>query len=281
MPIYKKYNQQQLDLQFNNRYHVPDFETYLKRWENLSRESELKHPIIKDLHYGNLSRERLDVWPSPKPHSKTLVFIHGGYWQLFDKSSFYFIAAAFAQYDITTVLLNYPLSPANSMDQIVASCRKAISWLKDNLAELGGDPNQIYVAGHSAGAHLATMLIAGDNAESNAISLKGICAISGIYNLIPIQLSKINTVLKMNKVMANSNSPAFFTPLISCPLLIAVGAQETEEFKDQSKELYSSWQNKTKSKYIELAGLNHFSILDALYHTDSLLHKAVCKLMEV
>ena len=281
MPIYKKYNQQQLDLQYNNRFHVPDFETYLKRWENLSSEAELKHPIIKDLHYGNLSRERLDVLPSPKPHSKTLVFIHGGYWQLFDKSSFYFIAAAFAQYDITTVLLNYPLSPVDSMDQIVSSCHKAISWLKDNLAELGGDPEQIYVAGHSAGAHLAAMLIIGGNPESNSISLKGICAISGIYNLIPIQLSKINTVLKMDKVMAKSNSPAFFTPLISCPLLITVGAQETEEFKDQSKELYRNWQNKIKSTHIELAGLNHFSILDSLCHTDSLLHKAVCKLMEV
>jgi len=281
MPIYKKYNQQQLDLQYNNRFHVPDFETYLKRWENLSRAAELKHHIIKDLHYGNLSRERLDVLPSPKPHSKTLVFIHGGYWQLFDKSSFYFIAAAFAQYDITTVLLNYPLSPADSMDQIVTSCRKALSWLKDNLAELGGDPNQIYLAGHSAGAHLAAMLITRDNPESNAISLKGICAISGIYNLIPIQLSKINTVLKMNKVMVNKNSPAFFTPLISCPLLITVGAQETEEFKEQSKELYHNWQNKTKSTHIELAGLNHFSILDSLYHSDSLLHKALCKLIEV
>jgi arylformamidase len=281
MPIYKKYNQQQLDLQYNNRFHVPDFETYLKRWESLSREVEIKHHFIKNLAYGNLPRERLDVFPSPKPHSKTLVFIHGGYWQLFDKSSFYFIAAAFARYDITTVLLNYPLSPADSMDQIVASCRKAISWLKDNLAELGGDPDQIYVAGHSAGAHLATMLIAGDNPENNAVSLKGICAISGIYNLIPIQLSKINNVLKMDKVMVNRNSPAFFTPFISCLSLITVGALETEEFKDQSKELYHNWQNKTKSKHIELEGLNHFSILDSLYHTDSLLHKALCKLMEV
>jgi acetyl esterase/lipase len=64
--------------------------------------------------------------------SKVLVFIHGGYWQLFDKTRFHFIAAAFLPHHITTVVINYPLTPAAAMDEIVASCRKAVQWLQQN-----------------------------------------------------------------------------------------------------------------------------------------------------
>lgn len=282
MPIYKQYNQRQLDLQYNNRFHVPDFETYLERWENLSRQAEKKYRVIKDVSYGNLSRECLDVFPSPKQHSKTLIFIHGGYWHLFDKSSFYFIAAAFARYNINIVLLNYPLAPAVAMDQIVASCRKAVSWLKKNVAELNGDPDQMYIAGHSAGAHLAAMLMTTEYQKNDAVSIKGIYALSGLFNLLPIQLSKINKALQMDKTMATSSSPTYFTPVKSSSLLLAVGSKETEEFKDQSKELYNNWQNKNNAiKLVEVPDLNHFSILDSLYHSNSLLHKALCKMMEI
>ncbi len=110
MSIYKQYSQEQLDLQYNNRYHVPDFETSLSGWETLSRSAEEKYRVLKDIPYGILQRETLDVFPSPHPHSKTLVFIHGGYWQMFDKSSFHFIGGAFSRYGITTVIINYPLA---------------------------------------------------------------------------------------------------------------------------------------------------------------------------
>ena len=91
MFIYKKYNQQELDLQYNMRFHVPDFENSLQKWETLSRLAEKKYQLIKDIPYGNENRECLDIFPSEKQDSKTLIFIHGGYWQRFDKSNFYFI----------------------------------------------------------------------------------------------------------------------------------------------------------------------------------------------
>ena len=91
MIIYKKYNQEELDLQYNNRFFVPDFENYLRRWEKLSSDVLKKHKVNQNIPYGDKSRECLDIFPSSNPLSKTLVFIHGGYWQRFDKSliSFY------------------------------------------------------------------------------------------------------------------------------------------------------------------------------------------------
>jgi len=279
--IYKKYNQQELDLQYNNRFHVPDFEDYLQRWENLSHNVLKSHNAVQDIPYGDGPRERLDVFSSPNPLSKTLVFIHGGYWQRFDKSSFHFIADAFAVYGITTVLINYPLAPGVLMDQIVESCRKAIDWIYNNIATFNGDAGQIYIAGHSAGAHLAAMLMTTDETKSLQ-GIKGICAFSGLFNLIPIQLSNINDGLQMDKEMAIRNSPVFKEPVAFCPLLIAVGAAETNEFIDQSKTMNAEWRNKNiPTELMILLGLNHFSVLDSFCDANSLLHQSMCKLMEI
>ena len=282
MVIYKKYNQQELDLQYNNRFHVPDFEKYLQKGESLSRQTEKNHTIIKDIAYGDLLRECLDIFPSPNPGSKTLVFIHGGYWQRLDKSSFHYIAGAFANYGITTVLINYPLAPAATMDQIVMSCRNAVNWIHENIAQWNGDPDQIYIAGHSAGAHLATMLIINEGNQNKQSFIKGICVISGLYNLIPIQLSNINDAIQMDKEMAIRNSPVFMSSTESCPLLLTVGSDETTEFNDQSSELAEKWKSKMQSVELKIiTGLNHFSIIDSVYETNSALHQSICKLMSI
>lgn len=281
MLVYKQYNQEQLDLQYNNRYHVPDFETSLQRWENLSRLADKKYRLDRDIPYGTLSRESLDIFPSPHPGSRTLIFIHGGYWQMFDKSSFHFVAGAFARYGISTVLINYPLAPLASMDQIVTSCRKAVRWLHENLVKYNGDPAEIYLSGHSAGGHLAAMSMTMDEARSKEHYVKGVCTISGIFDLIPIQLSRINAVLQMDSSIVGRNSPVHLTPE-GCPMIIAVGAAETNEFKNQSSELYHHWKNKNHSlELLEIPGLNHFTILDSVYEVDSPLHQAFCKLMNV
>lgn len=282
MIIYKKYNQQELDQQYNNRFHVPDFENYLQRWKNLSSNAAKKYNATKDIPYGDKPRECLDIFSSPNPRSKTLVFIHGGYWQRFDKSSFHFIAGAFADYGITTALINYPLTPGASMDQIVGSCCEAIDWVYNNIAAWNGDADQIYIAGHSAGAHLASMLLTIGEKQSSKPFIKGICTISGLFNLIPIQLSNINDVLQMDKETAIKNSPVFKKPIELCPLLIAVGDAETNEFLDQSRELNAKWKNKTSSaELIMMPGMNHFSVLDSFCNTNSLLHKSVCRMMKI
>ncbi len=282
MIVYKKYDQQQLDLQYNNRFHVPDFEKYIKGWEELSRQTEKKLKLIKDISYGDASRECLDIFPSPAPGSKTLIFIHGGYWQRFDKSDFYLVAGAFADYGITTVLINYPLAPEVTIDQIVNSSNKAMNWVYKNINRFNGDPEQIYVAGHSAGGHLATMIMTTDEIVNPKKFIKGVCVFSGIFNLIPIQLSNINEGLQMDKEMAISNSPCFKDPHQFCPVIIAVGADETNEFIEQSRELYFKWKDKTTPvKFLEIPGLNHFSILDSFCNVNSLLHQSMCRLMGI
>ena len=286
MLVYRQYDQESLDAQYNNRLHVPDYAAYFNRWKLLSGQTAQKLPVITDIAYGELQREKLDIFPSLQPHSKTLLFIHGGYWQMLDKSMFHFIAEGFHAFGVTTVLSTYPLAPEASIDQMVLSSRKAIKWLYSNLSEYNGDAHQIYIAGHSAGGHLAAMLMATDwplfdpGLPRNV--LKGVCAISGLFNLVPIQLSYINNVLKMDMETAERNSPVRLEPSNACPLFIAVGEAETAAFNDQSNELYTCWKNKgIDTQLLRLPGHNHFSIVEAIIDPQSSLHHAMRRLMNI
>lgn len=283
MLVYKGYDQAAMDRQYNNRLHVTDYAAYIERWEILSRQTEKEFPVVKNIPYGMLSREQLDIYPSLYPSSKTLVFIHGGYWHKFDKSSFQFVAKAFRNYGITTVLINYPLAPAASVDQIAASCRLAIQWLYRNISAHNGDPGHLYVAGHSAGGHLAAMLLATNwrhfNLETDVI--KGVCVISGLFNLVPIMLSEINQVLKVDTETALRNSPVNLLPATQCSLSIVVGSNETNEFLDQSQELYTCWKQSISAEIIQIPGLNHYSIVETMLDSQSCLHQAMLRLMKM
>jgi arylformamidase len=283
MPFYKHYDQSALNGQFNLRARVPDFAVYLERCDLYSRQTEKELSSVKDLYYGLLLREKLDIYPSGIPFSKTLVFIHGGYWQRFGKSDFQFIAKAFRSYGITTAIIEYPLAPDVSMDQIVASCRQAIVWLFQHVSEYCGDPDQIYLAGHSAGAHLSAMMLTTDWKQFNlpADLIRGACLISGLFNLIPISLSDINLVLCMSKEESLRNSPFQFAPASRCAVSITVGADETDEFLDQSRELFENWKEKVPAEIAEIKGQHHYSILETILDQGSQLHQAMAALMRL
>jgi len=209
MLIYKEYDKDSLDKQYNNRFNVPDHEKHLAQWESLSRETEKKYSVHKNIPYGKLADEKLDIFPSPQSNSKTLVFIHGGYWYKHVAADFYLIADAFRSDGVTTVLIDYPLMPVFSMEQLIMSCRQAIGWICRNIGKYNGNPNQLYVSGYSAGAHLASMMMATDwkkfDHTLNNDIIKGVCAISGLYNLLPVQLCYVNDVLQMDKATAIHN----------------------------------------------------------------------------
>ena len=283
MLVYKGYDQAALDRQYNNRLQVPEYATYLERWEMLSRQTEKELPVIKNIPYGVLPREQLDIYPAQQPSSKTLIFIHGGYWHRFDKSTFQFIAKAFSNYDVTTVLINYPLAPEVSIDQISASCRLAIQWLFQNIPAYNGDPAQLYIAGHSAGGHLSAMLLTTEWRHYNLApdTIKGACVISGLFNLIPIRLSDINKVLNMETETALRNSPVHLLPLSQCPLSIIVGSHETSEFLDQSNELYTSWKEIIPAEIIQAPGLNHYSIAETMLDPQSCLDQAMRRMLKI
>jgi arylformamidase len=278
MNVYKHYNQDQLNDQYNTRLQVPDYAGYFDRWESLSRQTAEQNTIVKDISFGTHPDERLDIFPSKIRHSKTLVFIHGGYWHLLDKAMFHFLAGHFLKYNVTTVLINYPLAPRVSIDDIVVSCRKALRWLYDNVIRYSGDPAELYLMGHSAGGHLASMLLV----EEEAKFLRAVISLSGLFRLEPLMLSYLNASIGMNRENAIKNSPVFLNPAIDCPLLLVTGTDESDEFKAQSEELYHCWKKKFSDiEVLKVPQKNHYSILDAVIEKDSTLLAAITRLMNI
>ncbi len=286
MIIYKEYDQQALDLQYNNRANALDHESHLQQWELVNRQTEKKYTLHKNLVYGELERESLDIFPSDLPNAKTLVFIHGGYWYKNGPFDVYLVAEAFRSYGITTVLIGYPLMPDHPMEQLVASCRKAIGWVFQNVSKHNGNPDEVYVAGHSAGGHLAAMMMATNWPQFNSTLpsniIKGVCAISGLYNLLPVQLCYVNEILKMDPATVIRNSPVHLLPETHCPLILAVGGEETAEYKAQTRELFTVWKEKGADVEMwEIEGTHHFSVLTALLEQVSYLHLILCRLMGI
>jgi len=273
MFIYKEYDQAGLDRQYNNRGLVPDFADHLNLWEQKSEEALRSCLIYKDLPYGSGKPEILDLYPAPRPNGKTLVFIHGGYWQSMDKSNFRFVAPAFLPHGFYVILISYPLAPSASMHEIVASCAKALVWIADHIGEYGGDPESLYLAGHSAGGHLAAMMTTVKFGPPG-VRLKGICALSGLYDLVPIQLSFVNDKIGMDTSTAEEFSPVRLDPIPDSRILLAVGGDESAEYHSQLEEMDSAWKNKSVSIEKHLwPGLNHFSILTAFADVTSDFHQ--------
>jgi arylformamidase len=277
MMVYKHYSQEQLNNQYNNRLHVPEYADYLERWERSSRKTERENNVLKNIFFGIRPEECLDIFPSEEPLSKTMIFIHGGYWHLLDKSRFHFIAETFLKRNVTTVFINYPLAPAASMDVIVLSCYNAIRWLQENIIKFNGNPLQMYVMGHSAGGHLACML-----SIEEGINLQAVISLSGLFRLEPLMLSNLNNVLGMDTETAKRNSPVYLEPRNFFPLLLVTGTDETDEFKNQSVDMYNSWKNKhNRLTLLQVHGKNHYSILDSVTEGDSSLQSKIFRLMNI
>jgi len=281
MSLYRDYDQEQLDYQYNTRAEVPDFQDFFDRWAAESAAIRDATDGIYDIAYGEGERERLDVF-GLGPDAPVLVFIHGGYWRAFDKSYFSFLAPAAKRAGLALVAISYPLAPAATMDEIVDAVRRAFVWLWRHGAEHGLARERLYVAGHSAGGHLTAEIMSTDftalDPDAPGDLVKAGFAISGLYDLEPIRLTYLNEDLRMDAETARRNSPIGHVPSGAGPLLMTVGGRESAEFHRQQADYAAAWRAAGNSAEILAADdLHHFDILDRLAEADSPLMAALCK----
>jgi len=210
------------------------------------------------------------------------VFIHGGYWQRNDKSGSSYVAGPLVAAGAVSVVINYPLIPTVSMDQVVASCRAAVGWVYRNATSFGGDPGRISVSGHSAGGHLAAMLLATDWTALGlpADVVKAAVGVSGLYDLEPVRLCFVNEVMQLDEGAVGRNSPALLPAPRSGRLLLTVGSTEGPEFHRQVDALAGAWRpTGLLVAVLDLPGEDHFSMAAQLGDPASVLTRAVVALL--
>ncbi len=272
-PVYRGYDQAGLDAQYNNRLRWPDYKAHFANWRAWSIETRAKLPCHLDLAFGPNPMEKLDIFPADGPGAPRLspivVFIHGGYWYSLDKADHSYVAEGLRPHGIATAVNNFGLAPDTTMDEIVRQNRAALAWLWRNARTYGADPERIYVGGHSAGGHLALMLLATDwpafGAGLPRDLVKGACSIGGLYDMEAIRLSYLNKTLKMSAAEAARNAPLAQRYPVAAPLSLVVAIDETPEYHRQSQAMADLWRG--LGYPVELLvpqGLNHFDVVNQL-----------------
>ena len=272
-----------LDSMYNNRALVPDYASYFERWVQASKKARADQQCVLDLAYGESPGEKLDVFPAHHPDAPVLVFIHGGYWRSLDKSDHSFIAPAFTTQGACVVIANYDLCPAVTIPDITLQMVRALAWVCRNIAQYGGDAKRITVVGHSAGGHLAAMLLACDwprfSADLPQHVVRKALSISGIFDLRPLcRTPFLKESLRLTAADALRASPALLQRPASGVLHAVAGGDESAEFLRQSPLIQKAWGKKTVPVVKALPGLNHFSVLDALVEPTHALHLAALDL---
>ena len=269
-----------LDEQYDNRKRVPAFAQYFERWRADSAQARRQLRCRLDLTYAPDAAVTLDVFPAAQADAPVLVFIHGGYWRSLDKADFSFVAPAFVRAGAMVVVPNYTLCPALAIDAIALQMAHALAWVHRHAAAYGGDARRTVVVGHSAGGHLAAMLLACDGLclapdlprrlTQHAVS------ISGLYDLADVAATpSLQVDLRLTPAVVRRASPAGFAPPAGGLLCSVVGALESDEFRRHNRLIRERWGAEVVPVCEEIAGRNHFSVLDELIDPQAMLHNCV------
>lgn len=283
---------QWFDGMYNNRALVPDFARHLTAWTRLSVDARQDAGCQIDIPYGIGDGETLDVFRAKGDggsgardgagRAPVLVFLHGGYWRSLDKSDHSFLAPAFTQAGACVVVPNYALCPGTeihpvTVPHITLQMVKALVWIWRNVDQYGGDPARITVVGHSAGGHLAAMMLACVwQAYANGLPadlVRNALSISGLHELESIRRTPfLQQDLRLTPEDACKASPAWMPAPPQGRLNSVCGGDESAEFLRQNSLIQQRWGKSIVPVCAALPGLNHFSILDSLVQPDSRLH---------
>lgn len=214
-----------------------------------------------DLAYGAKDRECFDLFLPEGPPKGLVVFVHGGYWMDFDKSSWSHMAAGCNQSGYAVAVPSYSLCPSVRIAQISTQVAAAI----DMAAGLVTGP--IHLAGHSAGGHLVTRMLADTSALSppTARRIGTVISISGVHDLRPLMRTDLNDTLHLDGRESAEESPALLTPRPGARLICWVGGAERAEFRRQSALLANIWAGLgAATASYEDPDRHHFDVLNGL-----------------
>src|ERR1700744_4668888 len=139
---WRSLSREALDSGLNNSGAVPGSGNMVAGWETQSAETRARHSAHLNLSYGSRERNRIDFLKAA-PNAPTLLFIHGGYWQMRSKDAFTTFASGPMAHGINVALIGYTLAPDATIEQIVAEIHAGIDFLAGQLPGLGGDPKRL------------------------------------------------------------------------------------------------------------------------------------------
>jgi arylformamidase len=256
-PDWRGMSQEDRDKGLNNGVAVAGSGETVAGWEHRSTELRGRYSDHLDLRYGPRERNRIDFIKVAEK-APTLVFIHGGYWQMRAKEAFTLFAEGPMAHGINVALIGYTLAPDATLDEIVAEIHQGLDFLAAQLPGLGGDASRIAVSGWSAGGHLTAMALSHRDVKAGM-------AISGIYDLEPIRHSYLNVKLGLDEAMSRRNSPVLQAGGPMKPLSLVAGSAELPLLRKQTADFAAHRASYgLPVTYEEIPGADHFTIMNEL-----------------
>jgi acetyl esterase/lipase len=200
-----------------------------------------------DIPYGDLPRQKLDVYkPTGKrAGGKVVIFFYGGDWQSGQKGDYRFVAQALASRGFVTVMPDYRLYPEVRFPTFVEDGASAIRWAHDHVAEFGGDPAQICLMGHSAGAHIAALLTLDEHYLGDVgldrQAIRATAALSGPYDFVPPIDDRAAFAMTRDQTATDPNiQPITFVDGKAPPMLLVHGGIDKTVSADNARRLGES-----------------------------------------
>ena len=212
-----------------------------------------------DLAYGPAARNRVDLFRPAGDSAGLVVFVHGGYWHKLDKTFWSQLAAGPLAAGWAVAVPSYTLAPEARIAAITREIRAAIEFVAGRV------DGPLRLAGHSAGGHLVSRMACTDIDMAPALRarLEKIVSISGVHDLRPLTLTRMNEILRLDDAEAAAESPALRAPVDDVDIAIWVGAGERPEFLRQTRLLAERWQRPGVTDHYE-PGRDHFSVVEGL-----------------
>jgi acetyl esterase/lipase len=223
---------------------------------------------LANLAYGPQQANRLDLYrPLHGDHHPIVVFFYGGGWNSGDKADFRFVGAALAEAGFVAVLPNYRRYPEAMFPSFMQDAAQAVAWTRTHAHEWGADPEDLFVIGHSAGAHIAVLLALDEHylqqAGGSTRWLRGVVGLSGPYDFLPFREAYLNELFGPPENFPRSQ-PINYVRAAAPPLLLMHGLQDTRVQVGNTRSLTAAMQavgGRVTALYFE--GADHTDLVAA------------------
>ena len=256
------------DQAYANAEFIENAAAYPPRWAEEAAMFRARNTGAQELAYGPGARQRLDLFTPEGPPRGLVMFVHGGYWRAFDKTSWSHLAAGALARGYAVALPSYTLTPEARIRDITGEIAAALTFAAGRIA------GPIALTGHSAGGHLVARMNCTDVAlpDEVAARLARIVPISPLSDLRPLLETKMNEDFRLDLEEARAESALLHLERRGVPTTVWVGAEERPAFLDQARWLADAWDEAS----LKIApGRHHFDVIDGLSEPHAPLTQAV------
>jgi len=260
--VFLGYTQQELDAQYDQRAWVPHADAIIARMTAMSDEVRKQVGSPESITYGTSPLEMLDIYGGRQ--SKAFVFVHGGAWRRESRLGSAYGAPPIVAAGTSFIVLGFAAIPRVTLPKMAEQVSRGIEWVYRNISK------EIFLFGHSSGAHLAAVALTRSSFVRKAM------VVSGLYDLLPVRLSARNDYVKLDERLEDELSPIRHVDRIRCPVTVAWAGKDSEEFRRQSKE----FSEKLDATSFEVQNLNHFEIVETLADPASPIGRAAITMLQ-